>query len=89
MVRAKFTLVRTENTIHNTGESSPDGTWKKTEMRTLVFAPVYGKNDPEHENSKFWKLTPSGEIKLGTISREAWEQFELGKEYYIDFSLAE
>lgn len=77
MVRAKFTLVRTESTIS-------DG----KELRTLVLVPVYGKSDPDHENSKFWKYTPSGEIKLGTVNEAAWEQFELGKEYYVDFTPA-
>lgn len=58
-------------------------------MRTLIFQPVYASNDPNHENYKFWKATPSGELRMGTVNKEVWPQFELGREYYLDFTLAE
>jgi hypothetical protein len=35
------------------------------------------------------RQSPSGEIKLGTINPAAWEAFELGREYYIDFTPAD
>ena len=38
------------------------------------------------ENKKFWKYTPSGNIELQSITDN---QFEVGKEYYLDFSLSE
>lgn len=38
------------------------------------------------ENKKFFAATPSGEIKLSALRDDL---FEVGKEYYIDFSLAE
>ena len=41
------------------------------------------------ENDEFFKYTPYGEIKIGTINKEAAEQFQPGKEYFIDISLAE
>jgi hypothetical protein len=56
-------------------------------MRTLVFSPVYSQ-DPESENKKFWDASPQGEVRLGTVNPEAWKQFELGQEYYLDFTLA-
>lgn len=59
------------------------------EMRSLEFSPVAASADPNHENTKFWQYTPSGSIKLGTVNPEAWQQFEIGKEYYVDFSPAE
>ena len=41
------------------------------------------------ENKTFFKYTPSGQISMGTINKEAAAQFEVGKEYYIDFSPAQ
>jgi hypothetical protein len=67
--------------------------WQKTtptEKRTLNFTPVTANtNDPKEENSRFWDASPSGSLQLGTINPEAWSQFELGKEYYLDFTPAE
>ena len=63
--------------------------YEQVELRTLRFAPVYANNDPAHENSKFWRASPSGEVKLGTVNPEAWSKFVLGKEYYLDFTVAE
>ncbi len=37
------------------------------------------------ENKKFFRYTPSGQISIGTLNPAAWQQFELGKEYYVDF----
>ena len=88
-VRAKFRLDRVEQQLINTGAKNEDGSWQKTEMRTLILTPVYGNGDPSHENTKFWKASPSGEIRLGTVNEQAWKQFELGAEYYIDFTKAE
>ena len=45
--------------------------------------------DPESENGRFFKYTPSGTLALGTINASAAAQFEIGKEYYLDISLAE
>ena len=41
------------------------------------------------ENEKFYRYTPCGELSLQTVNEEAAKQFEPGKEYYIDISLAE
>ena len=40
------------------------------------------------ENEEFFKFTPTGQLCLGTVNEEAIEQFEVGKEYYLDLSLA-
>ncbi len=41
------------------------------------------------ENEEFFKYTPYGKLEVGIINVEAAKQFEPGKEYYIDISLAE
>jgi len=41
------------------------------------------------ENKKFGTHTPSGNIYLGIVNREAADQFEVGKAYYVDFTPAE
>lgn len=38
------------------------------------------------ENKKFYGSTPGGEIKLTAVGAEL---FEPGKEYYLDFNIAE
>jgi hypothetical protein len=41
------------------------------------------------ENKQFWQYTPSGSMELNINNPVALEKFEVGKEYYIDFTLAE
>lgn len=43
------------------------------------FSPVTSGSE---ENKKFYAYTPSGSIKLSSI---IFGQFEVGKEYYLDF----
>jgi hypothetical protein len=99
MVRAKFVVNRIEITQGYRRIRTADGNdYEKNErdypkttacdLRTIVLSPVYANNDPKHENSRFWDSSPTGEIKLGTVNPDAWQQFELGKEYYIDFTPA-
>ena len=57
-----------------------------TELQTITMNPVYANGDPNHENSKFWQATPSGQLTLGTVNAEAAAYFELEGEYYIDFT---
>ncbi len=51
----------------------------------LTFQPVTGGSP---ENDKFFKYTPWGELKMGTINPEAAMSFEIGGEYYLDFTPA-
>lgn len=76
-VRAKFKCVKIERTM-GAGQ----------EMQTICLAPVYS-TDEDDENAKFWKYTPSGRIELGTVNKAAGDNFELDREYYIDFTRAE
>lgn len=52
----------------------------------ITLQPVIGGS---HENEQFFKWTPYGKIEMGTINPEASKQFEVGKEYYIDFTKVE
>jgi hypothetical protein len=54
-------------------------------LHSVKFQPVYGNGDPNHENTKFWTWTPGGSLDLNTIKPQG---FEVGKEYYLDISLA-
>ncbi len=47
-----------------------------------------GNGDPNHENTKFWQASPSGQIQIGCANLAAAEAFELGREYYVDFTPA-
>jgi hypothetical protein len=86
-VRAKFkvtSITRSESSRRNqeTGQYDP------CELHSIEMSPVFGNGDPNHENTKFWEASPSGHLKLGCVNEEAAKQFELGKEYYIDFTPA-
>ena len=88
-VRAKMKVERIESTQSRV-KIDPKGDWAEknlqtVEIRTVVLSPV-GCNSPENE--KFWAATPTGEIKLGMLNPEAWEPFQLGKEFYVDFNEA-
>ncbi len=55
----------------------------------VKFATVYeGDAVKNPENARFTKATPWGEINLGIDNPAAREQFEVGQEYYVDFSPA-
>lgn len=41
------------------------------------------------ENEQFFRWTPFGELTMGTVNPAASAQFEVGKEYYLDFTPAE
>lgn len=77
-VRAKFKVISITITEH----------WDKTKgnISTIKLSPVISGSD---KNKEFYAATPSGDITLGTINDSAASQFELGKEYYVDFTLSE
>lgn len=94
MVRGKFRVDSYQSTLHQQQLPKVDQTDAKeayryefVEKRTIILSPVYS-SDPTSENHTFWQASPSGRIELGTVNPEAWKQFELGKEYYIDFTIA-
>lgn len=61
-------------------------THRSGDAYTVELWPVTSGSE---ENAKFYKWTPSGKIELQTINASAADQFEVGREYYIDFTKAE
>lgn len=51
-------------------------------FRQVNFTPVYDSN-PESENGRFYKSTPSGKLELGGVSEEIYNGFEPGKQYFL------
>lgn len=76
MTRAKFTCNAVEK-VKN---------WNVDDINKFLynarFNPVTGGSE---ENKKFFKSTPSGEIKVSSVG----DFFEPGKAYYIDFTEVE
>jgi len=91
-VRAKFKVIKIERMEGSRQDGKDENgrpRYVPAELQTIVLSPVYGNGDPEHENTKFWQASPSGEIKLGTINQAAAAQFDLGAEFYVDFTRAD
>ena len=92
-VRAKFKVTSIERTMGSMpSERDANGratTYAPAEMWTIKASPVYANNDPEHENSKFWSATPTGSLVLGVVNAEAVRQFDIDREYYVDFTPAD
>jgi len=58
-------------------EKNEDGT-------KISLTPVTNGSE---ENESFFSYTPYGSIEIGTVNPNV--KFEEGKEYYVDFTLAE
>ncbi len=52
----------------------------------VEMTPVYPNDDPSHPNKTFWEATPNGKIEMQINNPSAIAQFEVGREYYVDFS---
>jgi hypothetical protein len=76
-VRAKFKVTAKTQREH----------WdnQKGAIHEIELRPVSGGSP---ENDSFYASTPTGELKLQTVNHEAGQQFELGGEYYVDFTPA-
>jgi hypothetical protein len=76
-VRAKFKVISITTQLH----------WQKDkgEIGTVQLQPVTSGSP---ENDKFYEATPSGEIRLGLLNKNALAQFALGSEVYVDFTPA-
>jgi len=62
------------------------GITPESEGSTIILHPVVGGSP---ENDSFFKYTPAGCISLSTVNESAVEQFEPGKEFYVDFTPVE
>lgn len=78
-VRAKFFC----ESIYKSGYSN-EGQPVVSNAITYKFRAVYS-NNPEHENKLFWDATPSASLEM-TITNPGGQVFELGHEYYLDFT---
>jgi len=82
MTRAKFVCISKTETYSNIwidGKSIPG---------TLVSVRFQSVTSGSDENKSFFASTPSGSIELGQMKKEVADQFELNKEYYVDFTAA-
>jgi hypothetical protein len=87
-VRAKF---QCQSVTHLIGskKNADTGQYEAAAMRSIKMTPVYGNGDPNHENTKFWDASPSGQLELNVMNLGAAEMFEAGKSYYLDFTPAD
>ena len=76
VVRAKFKVIRIERS---------KGWNNINEVQTIVLTPV---TSGSRENKAFYAATPTGETKLATVNAEAAKEFDLGAEFYVDFTPA-
>ncbi|EPF0939421.1 hypothetical protein ACSQJH_002920 [Klebsiella michiganensis] len=72
-VRAKFQC--------NSINKSPDNSTAVVNMMAVTTGSA--------ENETWSKYTPGGQLQMVISNPAAFEQFELGKEYFIDITLAE
>lgn len=61
-------------------------TYKDEKTGQLCFSPVINGSE---ENRSFFKYTPGGDMRFFTVNTEAFNSFEIGKSYYVDFTPAD
>lgn len=76
-VRAKFKVESITPLVGGDERPTPEATIR---LRPVVSG--------SKENEAFYRWTPGGEIVLSTVNGNAVKHFEVGKEYYVDFTLA-
>lgn len=89
--RAKFRCNRIE--LQYCGDKYEDGAFVEPREALVypkvVMTPVMAQpGDDDHENSKFWQASPSGELWMQINNPAGAEVFEIGREYYVDFTPA-
>lgn len=75
-VRAKF---KVNSITRQTGYNGAK------EVQTIKLAPVTSGSE---ENSKFYAATPGGQIELSIIPLDVASNFDIGDEFYVDFTKA-
>lgn len=84
-VRAKFKVQA--KTLRMGQRRGEDGQYRDMEVDSVDMTPV--TSDSSEENKAFWFSTPTGSINMGMVNKPAADYFQLGKEYYVTFELAE
>jgi hypothetical protein len=83
-VRAKFRVNRIVDQKYMNRESGQEVVSAREVQMSPVFSPEEGS-----ENRKFWTATPSGVLTMWINNPEAYGQFAVGQEYYLDFTPSE
>lgn len=55
------------------------------EVQSVKLQPVGGGSD---ENKAFYAATPSGSIELSVVNETVGRHFDIGDEFYVDFTKA-
>lgn len=76
-IRAKFKVVSVTRSAGWNGIK---------EVHTIRLQPVTSGST---ENAQFYAATPGGSIELCVVNEATGNQFEIGGDYYIDFSRAD
>jgi hypothetical protein len=76
-VRAKFYVESVREYVSVPGQET---------LHEVALRPVVGGNP---ENEQFFKWTPYGEMKIGTVNAEVAKQLSPGRVFYVDFTPAE
>jgi hypothetical protein len=84
MVRAKFRCTKKTTSASCYGLVPPTEAAKVAESEEVTLQAVMGE-----ENKPWSKYTPSGELRMTINNPEAFAQFGVGKDYFIDFTPAE
>jgi hypothetical protein len=86
-VRAKF-VVQQVTQVNAPGAKTVENPEGKGSTYSVKLTAVFGGANESEENKAFWKYTPSGVVEFNTIRPEVGQFFELGDEYYLDFTKA-
>lgn len=79
-MRVKFYVVKKEEFLVG-GSGLPDTLGYTVELNPVI--------EGSAENKMFYKYTPAGKITLSTINQKGAGELEVGKQYYVDFTVAE
>ena len=88
MVRAKFKVqeVTRSRGGHNVRGADGMTRWEDCEVQRIKLSPVTSGSP---ENEAFYSCTPGGSIELSTVVASAAAEFDIGKEFYVDFTPAD
>lgn len=83
-VRAKFKVINITPV-----DTSLYIDFKDKNLFNVGLLPVVGDPKTNKENAEFFAATPGGNINLDAVNEVVADQFEIGEEYYVDFTRAD